>query len=224
MKSNDISVISIQNINNEEEEHENGNENRKYGLKDITKASGLSVLGIIVFSLLFSIPWTIIPRTNSIIYQAYWMELLFPTLTNQLLVIGSTLLNLTTWFREETLMSINNYWKLYCCSVTLTIGYILCYVIWSVFLQFNHPLPNFGNVLSLINLVANMVELWFLLPSDLLADKDFRQKLRTYMLFLSWIATIIIQNQVQKNHSNLFFQQFSCWFSISCGVFVCGIP
>ena len=96
MKSNDISVITIPNINDEEEKLENGNENGKFGLKDITKAIGLSVLGIIGFSLLFSIPWTIIARTNSIIYQAYWIELLFPTVTNQLLVIGSTLLNLTT--------------------------------------------------------------------------------------------------------------------------------
>ena len=84
----------------------------------------------------------------------------------------------------------------FCSVITLTIGYSLCYAIWSVYLQFNHPLPNLGNVKTLINIFTITIEIWFLLPSHLLGDKEFRQKLRTYMMFLAWIATIIVQNQV----------------------------
>ena len=197
MTSNIVSVISIQNLTDEEDKEENSSNNREFGLKDITKAIALSVFGIIVFSLLFSIPWTTIPRTNSIIYQDYWMELLFPITTMQFLMIGSTILNLKTWFKEEALMTISNYLKMYCCSVIVdTIGYISCYAVWSIYLRYNHPLPNLGSVILLINLVTVMIELWFLLPAHLLADNDFRQKLRTYMYFTLWLTTIIIQNNV----------------------------
>ena len=33
-------------------------------------------------SIIFVLPWTTIPRTNSIIYQSSWMEVFLPTLSN----------------------------------------------------------------------------------------------------------------------------------------------
>ena len=138
MNSDIVSVINIQRITDQIEKQNSSKESGESQLKYIIKAIGHSVFGIIVFSLLFSTPWTLIPRTNSIIYQDHWMELLFPMATYQLLLIGTNLLNLTIWFKEDVLMSIKNYLKMYCCSViTYSIGYILCYAIWSIYLQYN---------------------------------------------------------------------------------------
>ena len=198
MNSDTVSVINIQRITDQVEKQDSSKESGKFWLKDIIKAIGHSVFGIIVFSLLFSTPWTLIPRTNSIIYQDNWMELLFPMATFQLLLIGTNLLNLTVWFKEDVVMSIKNYLKMYCCSViTYSIGYTLCYAMWSIYLQYNHPLPNLGNIQALIFYFILTIEPWVLLPSHLLGDNEFRQKLRTYMLFLSWVAVLkIIGNQV----------------------------
>ena len=196
MESDDISVISIQDITDNENEKAKRNEDDVLGLKHVIKAIGLSVFGIIGFSLLFSVPWTTIPRTNSIIFQTYWMESLFLLAIYQLLTVGATVLNLTTWLKEESLMSIGTYLKMYCCSVIiLTICYILCYAIWSVYLQYNHPMPNLNSAIGLINALTLMIEIWCLLPAHLLRDHKFRQKLRTYTIIMAWLTTTIAQNQ-----------------------------
>lgn len=38
--------------------------------KDVWKVLGLSFFGIIAVSVIFAVPWTTIPRTDSIIYQS----------------------------------------------------------------------------------------------------------------------------------------------------------
>ena len=57
--------------------------------KTIGKIFVFSVLTIAV-SIIFVLPWTTIPRTNSIIYQSSWMEVFLPTLSN-LIIMSLTL-------------------------------------------------------------------------------------------------------------------------------------
>ena len=97
MSSSDaISIISIN------DDHNNGEvpkTNPKSGIKFESKhgliLDGFYIIAIIAFCLLFTIPWTTIPRTNSIIYQSYWMEVSLPVTTNCMLFAAVDLLNLT---------------------------------------------------------------------------------------------------------------------------------
>ena len=98
MSSSDaISIISITDKHNNGEirnktKPENGiTFESKHGLI----MDGFYIIAIIAFCLLFTIPWTTIPRTNSIIYQSYWMEVSLPVTTNCMLFAAVDLLNLT---------------------------------------------------------------------------------------------------------------------------------
>ena len=199
MDSNIISVISIRDINRNEGREEPNSKAIEFSRIVALNTIGISVFKIMSISLLSCVPWILIPRTNSIVYQTYWMEILFPVfMVNCVLGALQHSLNLATWFKEDVLMLVKNILKLYLLNVIpYTICYISAYLIWSVHLQYNHPLPNLALILQYIGtFIPFTIGLWIVLPSNLLAEKDFRQKLRMYMFYQLWIATTIIQNQV----------------------------
>ena len=54
-----------------------------------------TLIGIVAASVLCAVPWTTIPRTNSIIHQSCWMELLLPGGSYVILKCGNDLLDIT---------------------------------------------------------------------------------------------------------------------------------
>ena len=193
MNTDSISVISLPDVHSGEEVE--GSQLKRNDLvpKDVGKVLGFSSLGMIAFCLLFAIPWTMIPRTNSMIYQSHWMEAIFPALTFKFLLSGVHLLNIRIWTEEPELMSTRVFLKTYLMDVTpFTLMYVSCYGIWSVYLEFNHPLPNLGLIISPSRIIF-IIGLWFIFPSHLLVKKDFRRKLKTYMLYFVWntLSTIV---------------------------------
>ena len=195
MSSDDISVISIPEIDCCEQAEERTKErNRKLNL--IVRSPGFLLFGIIGLCVVFAIPWTTIPRTNSIIYQSNWMEALIPAASIHVLFTLSVCLDLAIWTKEKDLMSMSNNLKLFSMSLaTYTILYMFCYVIWSVYLQLNHPMPLLG-VISVPMILIFSIGLWFILPSHLLAKEDFRQSLKVYMFFHAWIQALTIQKEI----------------------------
>ena len=108
MSINQISVICIHEIQSDEKTKEtNDDKDNNVNLKELFKVIVVSSLGIVGTSVLFTFPWIIIPRTNSIIYQSAWMEVQFPLAFNYVLVTGNELLNLKIYAKEDTMMSVN---------------------------------------------------------------------------------------------------------------------
>lgn len=197
MESNDvrevvtdsISVISLDSIPSSDEPEENlESDDMDWTPKQICQSLGLSV-GVIAACVLFTIPLTTVPRTNSIIYQSHWMEICLPSAIFFILSAAGDQLNLTVWAKERKLMSVKVFLKLYfSCLMLFIILYVLCYFVWSVNLGFNHPLPFLG-VVQILAQAIFLLGLWFLLPSDLLAKNDFRRKIRIYMVYFLWTCT-----------------------------------
>ena len=187
MSSDGISVITVQEITGDEQKNKSPRMEKKYALKDILEALGISVFGIIGFSLLFTVPWTSIPRTNSIIYQSHWMELLLPLATVPTLVAGILFLELINWTKEEKMKSMWIYLRLFSMQlIPFDILYVSSYLIWSVYLEYNHPFPQLV-LLLMFNQVIPVIALWFVLPSHLMAKKDFRKKMKIYSVYLLWL-------------------------------------
>ena len=105
MERDEISVIRVQEIPCQEERNESETERNKRALLADIKSLCISVLGIISFCLIFVIPWTTIPRTDSIIHQSHWIEALIPLATTIFLITGHMFLNLITFFKEEELLN-----------------------------------------------------------------------------------------------------------------------
>ena len=189
MKPDTISIISIKEIISGEEEksanagersivnfkgfiseeEEKGKNDKKQAKEDERKTSIISFLFIVLFCMLFAIPWTTIPRTNSIIYQGYWIETLLPGVTNVMLIAGLRNLDLTTWTKEESLSSFFNYFKIY--LLILILIFPCLYIIFPI-------------------------GLWFVLPSNLLKKEGFRGKLRIYMIYILWLLPTVVLREI----------------------------
>ena len=197
MSSDVISVITVQEITGDEQKIEAPGWRKKYALKDILEALGISVFGIIGFSLLFTVPWTSIPRTNSIIYQSHWMEVLLPhALTVLLLGAGTQFLELTIWTDEKTMMSISNFLKVYAMwLIPYNLLYVSVYALWSVNLQYNHPLPNLGLIIFALIIIVT-IGMWFIPPSNLLAIDDFRQKMKSLTIYYLWLLVTLVLKEI----------------------------
>ena len=141
MNANVIFVkSSSESVNNEEEKSER--EINTVERNDVSYWSGTYILLTIFICLLFVAPWTIIPRTNSIIYQSYWYEILIPISFGMISFAGCDHLNLAIWGKEKSLRKIGVFLRLYLLySLGIDILYTLCYWIWKIHLGFNHPTP-----------------------------------------------------------------------------------
>ena len=189
-------IFTVRSIGNQNERFQRSY--MKYGfiLKGVCKGF-LATLAIIAFCTLFAIPWTMIPRTNSIIHQSHWLAAFPPCSTSFILSAGGTLLELISWTQERSLKSLRVYLKIYLIIVIpCLLIYIACYMIWSMLLQFNHPLPRYGVVAYWNNFIIFMLGLWVITPPQFLGNEDFRQKLKIYMIHQLWILILGFINQL----------------------------
>ena len=187
-------VISV--ITREEETISTEKEDVKRYVKEICRAIGISVFGIIGFCLLFVMPWTTIPRTNSIIYQAYWMEAMLPLLTIHVLGALTDILNLSTWTEEKIIMSFGIFLRVFFLNmIPYDLIYILTCMFWKNYFEANHPMPDLMFIVEINAYIIILIGLWFVLPSNLRTEKNFRKKLKIYMLYCLWtqIAVILIE-------------------------------
>ena len=74
--------------------------------------------------------------------------------------------------------------------------YTISYLIWSLQLGYNHPLPFLGILMMLLMWVIFPIGLWFVLPSDLLAKEDFRRKMLVYMMYFLWCIIVGVLTEV----------------------------
>ena len=214
-----LSVIRVQEKAFDDEKEENRNNDSTFGVKDIIKAIGISVFGIIGFSLVFCIPWTTIPRTNSIIYQSYWMEYLWPQATNCFLIAGSHMMKLATWTKEDVFMSVRSWMKMYIITVgPWIILHISSYLIWSVYMQMNHPMPNGGLIVYWLNYFLFLIGIPFIANGNLLAPADFPKKMKIYTLFLLWNLMRAIQFLILIS----FFNKFPSGFQFPVAFIIAG--
>ena len=193
MSTDSISIISVHSFSSNKENHQ---EKKCYSkLKDICRAFVFSI-GIIAACVLCAIPWTTIPRTDSILYQSMWMEIILPASSFWFLSAGSEFLNLTIWTKERSIKSAKVFFKIFIAHILpYLLVFVSCYIIWSIYFGFNHPMPK----LLLIGLPTRFIflmELWIVLPSEALANDDFRRKLKIYMAYFTWFIIIIAQNEV----------------------------
>ena len=165
-------------------------------LRDSSRAVVISV-GIIAACILCSVPSTTIPRTNSILYQKWWMEMILTAANVLFLDAASRLLNLAVWTKERSIKSVKVLLKVFFLAyiIPYLLFYVSSYIVWSVHFGFNHPMPYLGLVILPIQM-AGAAELWILLPSEALGKQQFRRKLKMYMAYCAWTWVMTVQNEI----------------------------
>ena len=157
---NSISFIDIPASpdNNEDEKYTMRND---FGTKNFLRSLIQSV-GVIAICVLFIIPWTTIPRTDSIVYQSYWWELCLPTASTCILNAANDLVNLVVWTKENSLRTPRVFLMMFLMNyIPSVLIHMICYFVWSVHLGFNHPLPFFGIITYFIMWIIFQIGIQF---------------------------------------------------------------
>ena len=195
-----IDAISVISINVESSTSENQKNDVSKGgetaLQSICKIA-IFATATVTLSLLSVVPWTTIPRTNSIVSPSSWMQILIPFVFPCIFTAGGDLLNLTIWTKERSLISIKTLSKMtFVNFASAALFYILSDTIWCVYLEYNHPLPYLGLVALVTSWIVLIITIWFVLPTNLTANEEFRKKLRIYTVYYLWVIALTVQNEV----------------------------
>ena len=144
-------------------------------------------LTILASALILSVPATIIPLTNSIDYPGYWWE---PIITggffvNSLYESAYTLVECKLYYGFEFLFSFKTLaWLWAIMMLAMSIPYVIAYLVWSVMLGYNHPIPLLGIICYLSWNVALFIAIWFLFPEQL--RRRYGSEIRTYIWYRLW--------------------------------------
>ena len=185
MDEDKVSVISIE----FQSYHGNQRENKedKQNIQEDNKTSPWNichVLSVLIICVVFLATITIIPRTNSIFYQSHWYEINFCFLVLIVLPTVGNALNMATYFREKSLLSIWVMIKIYSMFIVIwAVPYLIAYLVWCQYLDFNWPIPFLGYNYILFN-VVRPAALWISIPRDLYEKENFPRNFKLYSLYL----------------------------------------
>ena len=79
-------------------------------------------------------------------------------------------------------------------SITI-VSYVLSYVIWCLYLEYNHPLP-YLSFLGLPAWIICVFILWFILPSNLIEKEGFKKQLRMYTAYVFWVLVTMMTHEL----------------------------
>ena len=191
-----IFIIDTRDVSCDEHINQQYSQSERFSTKDAFKFLSLSV-GIIGLCVLFIIPWTTIPRTDSIVYQSHWAEIILPSATSYALTAAADLQNLITWTKESSLATFRVFLTMFLMYyIPAILINIISYLAWTVHLGFNSPFPYQGNITTMLAWTIFLVFLWFFLPSDVLSKREFRRKLRIYTVYYFWGIVLMIPLEV----------------------------
>lgn len=72
------------------------------------------------------------------------------------------------------------------CSVLFAVQYIASYIIWTLYLGKNHPLPMVGISVFVADMVIHNGGFWIVLSSDLRSQKEIRNVAKVYLVYSIW--------------------------------------
>ena len=185
MSEDEISIISLPSTSSNKNENKEGIDTQRNGM--IEKSLAIWNIGyvfaVLAFCSAFASTLTLIPRTNSIFYQSHLFDFNLPVAFIFLLDAANMVLPMATFFREKTLQSIHFFLRMYAYLMILWIvPYLIAYVIWCNFLNYNWPIPFLGyNYLILF--ITTPVGLWFVFPYELRCNNEFVKNVKMYLLY-----------------------------------------
>ena len=124
------------------------------------------------------------------------------------------LLNCSVFTQNKTLTSIQLILKITAWNIlNYSIIHSICYSIWVLYLEKNHPMP-FSGLIALPVWIALLCGIWILFPAELLSEEEFKKHLKTYVLYSIWWFVM----NIQKDILTLFSRPRLCTWN---GFFIC---
>ena len=143
---------------------------------------------------LFSSPILLYPQHNSIQHPKYWYE---PIISGSLSVILTTsldsLVSLKYYFREESMVSFGVFIMLYVATVAaFGLTYCMVYLLWTVGLEYNHPMP-FMLLGGYVQYSVHYMTLNILFHKKVPSSNTATKRLRAFNISRVWTAFVDLQ-------------------------------
>ena len=159
-----------------------------------------SVKWVIVFFALFGSfsSITLVPYHNVIKFPEYWYEPLVPGVFGLYpCIVPFYLIQCSTILEYPPLRSPKLMFSMFVTTATAVIlTYILIYLVWSVYLGYNFPMPLFVYPMAYVSMCTLFTRIWHQFPTYLRKAPDFRKRLKAYYGYVLWVATFTIQFMV----------------------------
>ena len=190
MGKDKISVISIECTSFKENQRGDKEKNDKIPNEDKPSPWNIChIFSVIAICLLFLAPVTLVPRTNSILYQSQWYEIIFCVLPLIVLQTVHDAFLMVTFLKGKSHFSVRNLLKsivLY--FVTWLVPYIIAYLVWCQCLKYNWPVPYLAYIYVLFCAVKPAA-LWASLSRDLRRKENFQRDFKFYILYSIHLLT-----------------------------------
>ena len=157
--------------------------------KDASRWKSLYTLLILAVFIANTSVFTSIPRNDSILYPEHWYEALLALITTTILRNScGHILDLFVFTKEQILLSKSHFTKVYVIAATIvSVAYGTSYVIWTLHLGYNHPMPALGILQILPDIPIYMIAFWFLFPSELRSRKGLKRRALIYLIWQLWL-------------------------------------
>ena len=132
---------------------------------------------------------TLIPRHNSILEPAYWFEVNIPSAMACFSLTTIVVLDFIVIFEKNSLVTIQFFLKTYLATyLTVTTFYCTIYMVWTMILEYNHPMPHVGALVNFPLRIVSMVSLSMMLPRAFSREEETKKKLRNFAMFqYAWL-------------------------------------
>ena len=150
--------------------------------------NGLHVFSILGGCALAMSALTLIPRHNSILYQKYWYEMIFPIGFARFIWAAVKVLELGVLVGKDKLVSIGLHLKIFFTSFLIHVT-LFCFVyLFTTRIQgHNHPQPHVYTICFMPTQIIGIFSTPFLLPRKHFEEEDFKQKMKMFILYeLCW--------------------------------------
>ena len=137
---------------------------------------------------------TLIPRHNSIIDQSYWYESNITLAMTCFILTMVIVLDFIVMFPKNSFVTTQFFLKNYFATfVTCITCYCTCYMIWTMILEYNHPIPNIGIIIYFPMKIVSIVSLPLMLLREFSRDEETKTKLKYFRFFQSgWITVPLL--------------------------------
>ena len=185
MDEDKISVILIEDVSsNANQTGKSKSKEESHDDKETSAWNMCHVFSVIIVSVVFLVPITLIPRTNCIFYQSNWYEFNFVAMGLMLLLAANEHLNMAVYFKDKSFLAFRMLFKTYSLfMVTWTIPYVIAYMIWCRYLKYNWPILFLGYNYVVLT-VAKPAVMWISFPRNFRRNKDLRLNFRLYCLYI----------------------------------------
>ena len=173
----------------------------------------LSILSTCILMVSFI---TLIPRHNSIVEPSYWFEIILPQSVGLLLKTTMMILSCSILTETNSFVSARFFLKIY---LSIFLVWVLCYFIsnsfWTIFLKHNYPMPLVGLICYYPIPIGSILFLLVLIPADLRSAREFKEKLKMFILYeFGWILSGFIRQVLSFIFRSLEDTDLQCLMAI----------